>query len=484
MDIYVSGFQLKGLSKINIILGKNGCGKSTLLTSLDGGLTINDEYGTKKYITPERGGSLTYEPAIEQQLSNDANWLSNSRRVNQFTQFRQQTMAQYRTLETSILRALEASIREGNDRDNHPPLFDSILSKINSLLDNIEIRRDPGGGPIFKIYRKSDGASISAGSISSGESELISLSIECLTFAESVVEGKRNVLFLDEPDVHLHPDLQAKFIKFIVQLVEGHNFEVIIATHSTPLLGELADYQDARVALMKSGDRELLFDAIDEQYKQILPVFGAHPLSNIFSKTPLLLLEGEDDVRIWQQVMRSSQGRISVYPVECGTVNKMNEYERKVVKITQAIYDQPIAYSLRDSDNGGTTIEDIPPVIRMKLSCRAAENLLLSEEVLSDLGTDWPLFKEQADKWLENNVDHPKYAKFKTFKDEGYQRKTADLKEIRILLIGIMGSDKPWEVLVGQVIAKQYRNPEPAADSIQSYLGPKLLQALIPTRES
>jgi len=480
MNIVAGEYKLLGLSKLNIILGKNGCGKSSLLRDVEGALlTQPDIFGALKYITPERGGTLVYEAGIEQQLNSDVNSLPNTRRVNQSNQFRQQTIAQYRTLETTVLRALESSLEAG--KSDHPPFFNNILSKINSLLDNIKIQRDPQQGPIFKIVSKSDEKPVDATSISSGESELISLAIESLAFAEKVVSEKRNILFLDEPDVHLHPDLQTRLTKFLIDLVDEYDFEVIIATHSTALLGELSEHSHSAVALMKPGQRELSFESVDEQYRQILPVFGAHPLSNIFNSSPILLLEGEDDVRIWQQVVRSSEGAFKLYPVQCETINKMNEYEKRVVKIIESVYDKPVAFSLRDKDDDDESIDDIPPLIRMRLSCRAAENLLLSDDVLSSAGIDWDEFKKRAEKWMSDNPKHAKFEAFNKFKDGSYDRKQADLKELRVLIVGaIMASDKPWEVLVGQAIAKQKKISTPTVNSLQDYLGAKVVASLIP----
>jgi len=477
MDIRINNYALLRASKINIILGKNGCGKSTLLKGVESGFA--GTFGNVKYITPERGGALVYDSGIDQQLHNNIAWLGSSRRANQQNQFRQQTIAQYRSLETNVLRALEASVKAGNQE--HPPLFDETLTRINNLLDNIQIQSDPAGGPIFKIISKASGGIIDALSISSGESELISLAIECLAFASSLVKGKENILFLDEPDVHLHPDLQGKLMQFLIELVEEHDFRVVIATHSTPLLGGLSGYDKAVLALMKPGDRELQFEPITEQYKQILPVFGAHPLSSVFNKTPILLLEGEDDVRIWQQAVRSSRGRISVYPVQCQTINKLNEYEVKVVRIVEAIYENPIAYSLRDRDGAEESIDDMLPVVRMRLSCRAAENLILCDEVLESTGVSWADFKSRSEKWLSDNAEHPQYEAFSRFKKGGYRRKTADLKRLRVLIVGaILGSDKPWEVLVGQVLANQKRSQSPVSHSMQDYLGEKLISRILP----
>jgi len=480
MDIDASPYKLSGLAKINVVLGKNGCGKSTMLKALEAFLSSGGDYDSVKYINPERGGSLVHEPGIEQQVMNDKQWIAATRRVNQFGQFRQQTVAQYRMLEINILRTLEANVTAGNL--GRPVLFDSILKKINSLLENIEIRRDQAGGPIFKIFSRSDATTpLDATTISSGEAELISLAIECLAFANSLDKTKKNILLLDEPDVHLHPDLQGRLTAFLIGLVKSHKFEVLIATHSTAILGELGTYESTSVALMKSGQKELLFESIDDEYRKILPVFGAHPLSNVFNKAPILLVEGEDDERIWQQAVRSSTGKIKLYPVFCGSVNEMNDYEKRVRAITGAVYDKAKAFSLRDRDAGEESITDMKPVIRMKLSCRAAENLLLSDDVLSFAGTSWEEVKQRIEKWLVDNPTHPKFSSMRHFKTSGYTRKSADLKEIRLLLVGeMLASNKPWEVLVGQVIAHQARLLNAPNHSIQDYLGSKTVKNLLP----
>lgn len=475
MDIQAGDYTLRNLEQINVVLGKNGCGKSTLLKRFDEQLASNPEqYGSIKYITPERGGVLVYEPSVELSSINDVRWLSNSRRQNQFNQFRQQTVAQYRSLETEILRGIEQAYASGMQG---APTFDQILEQINALLDNIRIER-VAESVTFKIFSKTTNEELTGNVISSGESELVSLSIECLAFAQTLQPGKINMLLLDEPDVHLHPDLQGRLTRFMTGLVETHGFTVLIATHSTALLGDLADSNVAAIALMKSGDKDLTLQRIDDVYRRILPVFGAHPLSNIFNEAPLLLVEGEDDLRIWQQAVRTSTGRIRLFPVDCGGVSEMGGYEDLTIEIVNAVYDNAKAYSLRDRDEGEEEINDRLPLIRMRFHCRAAENLMLSDDVLTSAGTDWATVEAKVNQWLDKTPEHPKRAVMQAFKDGGFDRRGFDLKEIRILLVGEMiASNKPWEVLVGQAIGTCA--PSANEHSLASYLGEKVRTNLL-----
>ena len=128
------GYTLKNLNKINVILGKNGVGKSTLLRHIEQSISSQPEkYGKSKYITPERGGELSYNSSTEQNITNDINWLSGDRRKNQTSAFRSQSVFQYVNLEVLVLREFE--------KDQNKSTFDPYITKINSLLDNIKIIR-------------------------------------------------------------------------------------------------------------------------------------------------------------------------------------------------------------------------------------------------------------------------------------------------------------------------------------------------------
>jgi len=401
MDIdNIDGFSLKNLNKINIILGKNGCGKSSLLRALNNKRNDINNVGRVKYVNPERGGSLVTEPGIEQNVIQDSAWVTNSRTANQQSQFRQQSAAQYRALKDIVLEELEQAVKNGSSTAGLN--FDIYIDKINTLLDEIEIKRVKSS---FKIYKKGSTTEINATSISSGEAELISLGIEALTFAKEVNPTKVNLLLLDEPDVHLHPDLQVKLMHFLKKLVQSNDFQILIATHSTPILGALENYTDTHIEFMVAGQNTLTFEPISDIYKRILPVFGAHPLSNLFNEAPVFLVEGEDDERIWQQAVRTSKGKIKIYPCVCGNVTKITEYEVGVKNVTKAVYNNAKAYSLRDGDGATGDIPDEPPITKFRLQCYAAENLLLTDEVLTSLSIDWAGLKSKIDEWINEKKE-------------------------------------------------------------------------------
>ena len=327
---------------------------SYLLKKVEQGFTGQEGIGKVRYISPERGGILSYEPSIEQNIVQDPNWLPDSRRKNQSTNFRQQSAALFRRLELLFLREIE---REHTQDGYEPRSFDQIVEKLNTLLDRVRLERHDQQA--FEILERETGNPANPEAISSGEAELISLGIEFLAFVRDVETDKNNILLTDSPDVHLHPDLQDRLARFVVEVLEDTPVTLVIATHSTSLLAGLSKKPDVCVAFMRAGEQEISFKPVTDVDRSILPIFGAHPLSNVFNEAPILLIEGEDDERLWQQAVRSSEGRIRVYPCVVDGVDSFTEYETEVSNLIEAIL--PIRLTPM------TATCRVPPLSRVKL---------------------------------------------------------------------------------------------------------------------
>jgi ABC-type multidrug transport system ATPase subunit len=471
-----AGYNLHGLGAINVLVGKNGCGKSTLLRRIDEAVRRDQTVASVRYLTPERSGTLRYEPNIDNNMEVHATWLWDTRRKNQFGQFREQSVAQYRNLELVTLRRIQ------DDRDvrSSDYSFLQVVADINALLDNIEIRP---AGSAFEIFSK-DGTRIEADTISSGEAELISLAIEALVFEKEAASAGTNLLLMDEPDLHLHPDLQHRFARFVANRTMAERNVVLMATHSTSMIAALVRHSEVRLSFMRAGDRTLRFRPVGELHEKVLPVFGAHPLSQVFNESPILLVEGEDDERVWQQPVRTSNGALRLFPRATGGLPQLAEFEPEVVAILPAIYDEPTGFSLRDGDeHRGDELPDLPPLIRLRLNCRAAENLIVSDEVLESMGTAWPVLQAVIEQWIADNPGHQARPAMEAFQTSGFDRRQANLKELRNLLVALAGATKPWEVVVGSVLGRLTRaDANGDEDSVYTYLGPKVVRHLLPQR--
>lgn len=453
-------------AKFTVLLGKNGAGKSTQLRALSTSGTLNT-----KYISPERGGTLKYDANVDTNISNSATWLDDSRRKNRFEQFREQSAVQFRNLEILVLREIEQDTLKRKDQNY---TFNHILEKINALLPAIKLTRSDKG---FSIQSKM-GQPIGEDKISSGESELIALAIEVLVFSRS--QKTEKVLLLDEPDVHLHPDLQQKFIGFVEAVAIENGMRVVIATHSTAIIGAFSKDADLRIIPISNREQSDFLEFKRSQIcEEILPVFGAHPLSSAFNLSPVVLVEGEDDKRVIEQAIRSSNGRFKCSPCVVGTVSALNEWEIWLNQFLPVLYDSPKAFSLRDLDDSQQAdIDDFGVVCRIRLNCYAVENLLLSDQCFSEHNFSSDSFKVELEKWLEQYPGHQFSEELKELLAHFDDRRTRKIKNLRNIIVALLGNNKPWEVVVGQLIAFNILKSDVGQNSIQTYLGEKAINTL------
>lgn len=445
-------------SKFTILLGKNGAGKSTRMRLL---ASSSDFHAT--YISPERGGTLKYDPNVDNNISVNNRWLTDTRLRNRFEQFREQSAAQFRMLEMLILREIEKDRRQ-----DHSYTFDSILELINNLLPEIKLTRSDKG---FSIQAK-NGTPIDESLISSGESELIALAIEVLVFSRS--SDRNKVLLLDEPDVHLHPDLQHKFITFVENVANEKDFKVVLSTHSTAIVSSFSRNSKLTIVPITNKDQNQFYEFTrSDVCDQILPIFGAHPLSSVFNKTPVVLVEGDDDKRVLEQAMRSSNGRLKFAPCVVGTVSALKEWEKWLNTFLPVLYDNPIGFSLRDLDDSSQAeIDDIGVVKRIRLNCYSIENLLLTIECLNAHGLTESDFLQKLTSWLDKFNNHKFSAEAKYLVDNFDSRRTFKIKNLRNIIVAIMETNKPWEVIVGQSIAnKLTASSNTQEHSLNNYLG-------------
>lgn len=460
-------------ARVTFLIGKNGSGKSTQLRKLSDSLGVTGEWYCA-YVVPERGGLLLPDAGIENQVRSDPNYVWNSRRDNRMDNFKQQSVSQFLKLERLVLQDIEGNkqIRASDYT------FNDEVEKLNRLLPHIKLERTDGG---FNVRSKYDNSDANVRSLSSGESELISLGIEVLMFSRAAKSKSKRLLLLDEPDVHLHPDLQSKFVEFLIQEAKEGEFQVIVATHSTAFIGGSSKEKDnVRLAILRdfkvqngAGDIYKLiahYYPIEEFLTTVLPIFGANPLSNVFMEKPILLIEGDDDLRVWEQVIRSSNGKFKYQPCPVGGKQLFESRENDLENILTSLYDEARGYSLRDGDGVSEPLQDKTRVSRFRMNALEIENLLLSDEVFEQHGVTWEVFKNKCETYVSQNPNSQTSRALTQFKHEGYDRLKAKVEGFRMAFPELLNSTQSWEVLIGKCFAKSM-NDRTFHDTSTSFKG-------------
>lgn len=105
---------------------------------------------------------------------------------------------------------------------------------------------------------------------------------------------KPQLLILDEPDAHLHPDNQRKLAQLLVRLAEEREFQVVLSTHSRHMLDELAQ-GGAQIHWMSDGaPREGDFDLLTALL-ELGALDAGDRLRN--GQVPLVIITEDSDTR-------------------------------------------------------------------------------------------------------------------------------------------------------------------------------------------
>jgi hypothetical protein len=374
-------WRLTRLTGLTVLFGKNGSGKSRLLR------TWRDSNAKSfHYIIPERVGSLDFNPNfIREQIEG-------TRRKGQSEQ---NFNVHYRS--HTITRIQAYFLARGSVREGQLPGDPSELERfLAMLLPDFNLLIDGKEDPPFTLKRASTGQRVGdVNELSSGEAQILSLAIDVLTVAAmwDLQGSESRLLLIDEPDAHIHPDLQVRFADFLVKVANRFKLQAVIATHSTTLLAALGQFgaDAASVIYLDRATSEYKAKPFSKEAKELAACLGGHALMGPLFGVPLLLVEGDDDYRIWSQVPRHHVVSFSVIPANG---DEIKQYQKSLETILGALREpaSPAGFALLDGDKNLPGPSPDAPQNHIKfigLACHESENLYLTEEVLKALGTDW-----------------------------------------------------------------------------------------------
>lgn len=446
---------LKNLTPITVIFGKNGSGKSILLRSIRDG-----DPGSYHYCVPERGGNLSYEPGMTQQESNGNTRMTGSKN---------NLGGDYRV--RIISRIGSYLTKKGGSREN---VDVNDLNEIEKIIDEVLIDfrfSITSDYPPYTLKRSETGEKIGdIGQLSSGEAQLFTLSLDLILACEMwKLDKKTGYLLVDEPDTHLHPDMQQRFAKFLIKLNEKYNCKIIISTHSTTLLSSLGQYGDSRTSVIYlNTNDEYHANPFGKVLKTLSTCLGGHALMGPLFSAPILLVEGDDDYRIWSEIPRHNSLNIAVLP--CNG-EEIFEYQKTLEKLFSSIMDKDVVngYALLDGD------KKVPQCAQehirfLKLNCRESENLYLTDEILKELGHDW----DSACKRVIQESDKYGQKSEELKKIETWDRKTVDCKNVINQVAQILDEKNlNWAYKIGKILGKS----KPGGQ-LSEFLGNDVIQSL------
>jgi predicted ATPase len=457
-----SQWQLKNLQPITVLFGKNSSGKSLLLRAWR-----DLQVGTSHYVVPERTGNLGFNPNYLQQQIDPKHRRDQSSR-NFDNEYRQQVIARVQAY---------FGARGASRSDKLPGNVDEVESYLSALLPDfsIELLFD---NPPYKLRRAENQQEVGdVDQLSSGEAQLLTIGLDILTIAAiwDVQNTSSRLLLVDEPDAHIHPDLQARFADFLTQVGNRYDLQVVVATHSTTLLSALGQFggNDCGVIYLDRTKTEFKAQLFTATLKEVSACLGGNALMGPLFNVPLLLVEGDDDYRVWSQVPRHHIVSFAVIP--CNG-EEIRHYQATLEKIFLSLREKtikPVGYALLDGDKSIPQPQPHATQDHIKfigLQCREAENLYLVDEVLSLIGIDWESASQAI---MTASVQHGNKAK-KLATACNWDRQYEDIKD---LICEISRAIDPknvhWTQRLGEAIGQ--RKP---SGQLAKFLGQEVIEAL------
>lgn len=462
MPKYLGGkkWTLNNLNYITVIFGKNGSGKSILLRKLRD-VDVNNIH----YIVPERIGTIAFESGyMNQELNPEQR--KNYSNNNFYANYRQSIIARIQGY------FISRGATRTNNLESNPKDLEELLSTVFPDFDILL----QGKNPPYILKRLSDGTNIlDVNNLSSGEAQVFTLALDILTISAiwDIENQSKRIILIDEPDAHLHPDLQVRLADFLIKVVNKYKVQILISTHSTTMLSALGVFGGEKTSIIYLLKSQLTFNAkkFDIYLKELSTCLGGHILMGPLFGAPLLLVEGDDDYRVWSQIPRHGTINLAVIPSNGDEIKK---YQYTLEKIFSSISEEKIlGHALLDGDKNvpQPNQNNMQKYIKfIKLSCRECENLYLTNEVLSDINITWD---EAKNKILQE------CSKFGNKSEELKQitrvdRQSADLKNIINEISNILDSKHVhWTTRVGNRLGKDKPTGE-----LANFLGESVISAI------
>lgn len=193
--------------------------------------------------------------------------------------------------------------------------IDDLYVNINRLVDKylnlaINIRMPEPLNFFLEFYLENkQGRRVDPGQLSTGEKSILHL-----IFSLYGYDLENGVMIIDEPEIHLHPQMQRNFLQIINDIGKQFNIQFIIATHSPVFVNKDNIDNVHRFHSNEMGEPTVKIPQIQESQKSLTEILDYTNSSKIFFVNKVILVEGKTDeyfFRFYIDWLRRSDFKLS-----------------------------------------------------------------------------------------------------------------------------------------------------------------------------
>lgn len=438
--------KITGLERVNILFGKNGTGKSTFLRNV-----YQAQSNDFHLVVPERGGgNMLYQSNIFDQ-ENKENERKSVRSRNWDSQYRERSISRTVAITQSVgYKTLKKESVEEIDAETIEALFGVFLPEFTAKFSEAQ----PYSIEFYRSDENNNSTKITdTNQLSSGQVEALSLAADIVTQAV-LWRNEKKCILVDEPDAHLHLDLQNRFAIFIEEVSKKFDVQFIITTHSQALLASLMNVCDSiGIVCLDSKKEEIKAIQKNDNFIFSNLLSSDLALSKVIGRK-IVIVEGNDDFLVWNQAARN-QNFDDIAIIEAGGGDIL-QYKTYTEKILNAVSDDSnqAGITLTDRDKKEDATHDTNSILPIKrLKCYSIENLFLTNEVLQSIKSDINLNTELDSISSSIPEDKDEIEKIKT--DKKGTKISKDLIKKIHHKIDTHSNTTDWRIRVGKVLGKE-----------------------------
>jgi predicted ATPase len=173
---------------------------------------------------------------------------------------------------------------------NEEPLVSINQFLYKYLGIKIEVYKPPSNDMSLEmIFVRADGSRINPSDLSSGQKGILHFIFTIYGF-----DLKHGVVIIDEPELHLHPQMQREYLKIIEDVRRKFDIQFILVTHS-PIFVNQATIDHVCRFTFKEGSTQIIIPSVEESEKNLTRILDLTNSAKIFFVNKAILVEGETD---------------------------------------------------------------------------------------------------------------------------------------------------------------------------------------------